>query len=305
MNCYCCFDLGGTTINCSVLQEDGVVLDFLVLPSKNEKEYILHELETYINKSKENYTIEGIAFSTPGIVNSEIGIIQGFSALSSIHNFNFKEHFQELFSFPVSIENDANCALLGELFTGYAKEVNNAVLISVGTGIGGSVMINQKILKGSRNFAGEFGYMILNSEDNQYYSLNELSSVSSLIRNMNKTEYKVKEGKEVFELAEQGNDEAKTVIQNFYKYLSLGIFNAHFSISPDIILISGGVSEREELSDVLQETVYQMMDAAAERFLGQKVRLEWLYPIIKSCKNGNQANVIGALKHLLDEYHLS
>ncbi|OCN05434.1 hypothetical protein A4S06_08780 [Erysipelotrichaceae bacterium MTC7] len=305
MDIVCCFDLGGTTINCAQFDLAGTIQEFETLPSKNDKEYILDTINTYLNQVVQSHKLVGIGLSVPGMVDVERGVVNGFSALQNLHEFNYISYFHELYNVPVVIENDANAALLGEYYNGHAKDKDNAILISVGTGIGGALMESKNLVRGRKNLAGEFGFMLQHQKENTYVSLNELTSLALLVKRINQEDYiTITSAKEAFDLAESGDGDIKKIIDDFYRNLAVGIYNLNFSFDPDVILLSGAISERSNFDQQLQNHVNQLIDESVERFLGKHVDSKWLYPIIKACKNGNKSNVIGMYSKVKTELKL-
>ena len=102
--------------------------------------------------------VDGVAISAPGAVDDKKGIIGGCSAVPYIHDFFIQKELETLFELPVSLENDVNCAALAEVFKGAAKDVDHALFIVIGTGIGGAIIQNRKLHKGRNLFGGEFGF---------------------------------------------------------------------------------------------------------------------------------------------------
>ncbi|GEO52243.1 hypothetical protein LPL03_03390 [Lactiplantibacillus argentoratensis] len=134
-------DIGGTTIKFAVWQDQQLVAKTKVTtPTTLAEFYTL--LTTQVAQMKRDYQIAGVGISSPGAVNKATGIIEGASALPYIHNFRIQPELQRRFELPVSMENDANCAALAELADGAGKQVASLCFLIVGTGVGGSVIVN-------------------------------------------------------------------------------------------------------------------------------------------------------------------
>lgn len=287
---YACFDVGGTSIKAGVLDEMGNILKQDLLPVKDEFTFIMDSIVTYVHSLEEEIT--GVAISAPGSVDSDTGIIHGYSALPSIHGPNWITILEERLKLPVSIANDANCAAMAELFNGSGEGYKDLVLIVCGTGIGGAIIKNEKLHLGSHLFGGEFGYMILESRDGEVKTYSDLASTVSLVRRMEKIDSSREwTGKDVFDEAERGNEDCEKAIDEFYYYMAIGIYNIQHMYDPERILLGGAISVRDDFIDSINKQLHTIKEAA---------KISELTPDIKVCTHGKDANLIGALS-----YHLS
>lgn len=153
-------DIGGTTIKIATWK-DNQLQDKHAIDTPKDLNGFYKALTEEVNKIKKDTKIEGVAISSPGAVNKKTGIIGGSSAIPYIHNFKIVDKLEKRFGLPVSIENDANSAALGELAEGSGKGCDSTAFFVIGTGIGGALIINQKVWHGAHLFGGEFGYMIM------------------------------------------------------------------------------------------------------------------------------------------------
>lgn len=147
-------DVGGTTIKYALFNESNQTLinKGVVDTPKN-----LATFYTVIEKIVKKYDrtkIAGVALSIPGAVNQQTGIIGGISALPYIHNFPIKAALEKRLNLPVSMENDANCAALAEVKSGMAVNMQNVVMLVIGTGVGGAVVINRQLVHGQHLLGG-------------------------------------------------------------------------------------------------------------------------------------------------------
>lgn len=298
MKKYLVFDIGGSSVKHAIITEKG---EFIEKGSyKSER----HNFDIFINKmfevsrkAKEEHNISGVAVSAPGSVDSEEGTIGGSSALPCIHGPNFKKIFKEELGLTLEIENDANSAALGEVWLGGAKDNNDVAFVVCGTGIGGAIIKDRKIHKGTHMHGGEFGYMILESikteEGVEFKTWSDIGSTGGLLRTVAKRKGLSSEeldGKKIFELAEQGDEICKEEINNFYFNVAKGLFNIQYIYDPEKILIGGAISSREDFIDKINEN----MDLLMKTMTHAKVR-----PVIEKCQYGNDANLLGALFHYL------
>lgn len=167
-------DIGGTSIKFATWKNNELIDKHAIKTPKTLDEFY-QVLTTEVNKIKKSTLIRGVAISSPGAVDQKTGIIGGSSALPYIHNFNIVSELEKRFELPVSIENDANSAALGELAAGSGKGCNSMAFFIIGTGIGGALILDQKIWHGANLYGGEFGYMIVDGKQ-----LSELASLFNL-----------------------------------------------------------------------------------------------------------------------------
>lgn len=228
--------------------------------------------------------ITGVAISCPGAVNTAEGVIYGLSAVPYIHRFAFKDELVNLFGVPVTIQNDANCAALAEVRQGNATDVDNALLVILGSGIGGAVVSNKQLQPGKHLFGGEFGLMILNSETGETWS--QLASPVNIARAYSVLSQQPTTGKELFELASTGDIQATAFVERFYRQTSAGLFNLITAFDPERVLIGGAISKRPGLIASLTTGVEQLI--ATNNAMGLTVD-------IQPCRYFNDANLIGAI----------
>ena len=283
------FDFGGTSIKYGIWTNDQIA-ETSSFPTPSSWDELTPQLLSIKNDFAARYELTGAAFSFPGAVDSAGGIIHGISAIDYIHHFPIVEALEKLLELPVSMANDANCAALAELWKGAAKDVDNSLFVVLGTGVGGVVIFDRKIHYGKHFFGGEFGVMELEPGK----SFSEMGTAVNMATrycerlNVPKGTYS---GKEVFELAKSGNQDAMEEVDTFYKYTALGLYNLQVSIDPDRIVIGGGLSANDEVIQRLSSTVTQMLEDK---------NLAYIKPDIVPCVYRNDANLLGAVKQFLD-----
>lgn len=266
MKYYVGIDLGGTNIVAGVVDEDYNIIAKASTKTncpRPEKEIAddmaRMALEAVKNADLTIDQIEWIGVGTPGIANSEKGIIE-YSNNLGFKNTPMVKYIQETIDKPVFIENDANAAAYGEFVAGAAKGAKNAVCITLGTGVGGGIIIDGKIYSGS-NFAGaEIGHTVIEVDGAQCSCgrkgcFEAYSSATGLIRMTKEAiaehpdcimakaaEEKGKvTARTSFDSMRAGDKYAKAVVDKYIKYLAAGITNTINIFQPDILCIGGGV----------------------------------------------------------------
>lgn len=276
-------DIGGSSVKFAVWEKEQLVDKGSFVTPKTWDE-MKQEMVQLKGKMDAKYTIDGVAFSAPGAVNQSKGVIEGASAVPYIHHFPVFFELEELFGCPVSMENDANCAGLAEVWRGAAKGLQNVLFVVIGSGIGGAVIVDGKVRHGKHLFGGEFGYMLL-KEDKTFSDLGTAVNMAKRYSKRMELETELS-GKEVFELAEQGDEIAKEEVETFYHYLAIGIYNLQYSFDPEKIIIGGGVSSKEGLLDELNVHLAKVVESA---------KIAPFIPEVAICEFQNHANLIGAV----------
>lgn len=292
---YACLDIGGTSIKTAVLDEKGNLIKRGNIEVRHNFNELMDSIILFIDGVKSEYDIKGVAISSPGAVDTVTGIVGGASAIPCIHGPNFKEIIRERVNLSVSIENDANCAALAEVFSGSAKGVSDIMFLVCGTGIGGAIIKDGKIHHGKHLHGGEFGYMLMEEENGEYKNFSEVASTMSFVRKVRK-HYNddLIDGVEVFSKAEAGDEFCKSAIDTFYRTLAKGIFNLQYVYDPELILLGGAISEREDFIDRLNESMDTIL---------KKVEIAKVKPMLGTCTHKKDANLVGALAHHFNEYN--
>lgn len=238
------FDIGGTSIK-SMIIENGkeTVLEEIVSRAKEGAIYLKEDIFKRIREILEKEKgIDGIAISTAGMVDYKTGIIS--YANENIKNyigFDWKKEIGNEFGLPCVVENDVKSAALGEANYGAGRDFDSMFCLTVGTGIGGCVIIDNEIYRGASGNAGEIGYLPF--EDS---TIEEKASTSAILR-LAEEKYPEKnftDGKTLFEAFDRGDLEAKELIDVLTTNLSKLLANLMLIISPDAIIIGGGISKQ-------------------------------------------------------------
>ena len=277
------FDVGGSSIKYGVVLSDGTLTEKGKVKTPDSIE-AFYDAVVAIRKACP-VEVEGAGFSFPGAVDFEHGTIGGDSAVRYIHKFPIVKALSERLGMCVSMENDANCAGLGECAWGAGKGFDNVIFIVIGTGIGGAVILGHKIYRGNHFHGGEFGYMIMNPE---MEILSNTGSTRALVERVAKAkgvDAASLDGEKVFAMADAGDGVANREVEVMCEYLAKAIFNLQYAIDPDVVLLGGGVSARPDIVPKVQAHV----DAILE-----KEEMAHIRPIVRACEAGNDANLLGA-----------
>ncbi|TVP90709.1 ROK family protein [Alkalibacterium sp.] len=279
------FDIGGTSVKYGFWDEEEKIKDKGSFKSPGDWKEMKRLLIEVKKQYEETHSLKGVAISAPGAVNQVDRQIEGFSALNYLNYFPIYSELEEAFGLPVSIENDANCAGLAEVWRGAAKHNDNVLFVVIGSGVGGAVIVNRKVHHGHHLHGGEFGFMLMN--DTEVFS--QVGTAVAMARRYAVRKglaYDDIDGKAVFELAEQGDSIAKEEVDSFFKYLTIGLYNLSLAFDPEKIIIGGGVSN---LNGLL-ERIELELDRLKESMTFFPFR-----PIIDTCAFKSDANLIGAV----------
>ena len=297
MRNYMVFDIGGTSIKSSVINEEGKILTKEKLDIADNIDGFFQAIVNLTNSYKEEYNLEGIAISAPGAVDSDTGVIGGLSAIPYIHGPNFKEILLDKTGLNVEIENDANCAALGECWLGSSKETNDSAFIVCGTGIGGAIVKDNKIHKGINMHGGEFGYCIMDfnySGDKVTFSTwSGIGSTVALAKNIadrKGVDPSEIDGIKAFDLANEGDKIAIEEVNKYFMCMAVGIYNIQYNYDPEVIVLGGAICDREDYLDKINE----QLDIIMSSNIGGRIK-----PVIRKCEFGNDSNKLGALYNYL------
>ena len=261
-------DLGGTTVKLAYFDEVGTMLDKWEIPTNTAEDgkYILPDIAAAVLKYMEEKKISrediiGVGIGVPGAVNNK-GIVAGCDNLGWGH-FSVKDALEPLLGMPVVAGNDATVAALGECWKGGGQGYKSIVMVTLGTGVGGGIILDGKPLHGVTGAAGEIGHMVLNRNETavcgcgksgcveQYCSATGIarltklalaeSDVPSSLRDLEKII-----AKDVFDAANSGDKLAQDVLEQVYAYMGEFIANICCVVNPEVVVLGGGVSRAGE-----------------------------------------------------------
>lgn len=234
--------------------------------------------------------VTGIAVSCPGVVNTETGVIYQGGALLFMHEKNLAEMLARECHVPVVLQNDAKSAALAELWLGVAKDVESAAILTLGSGVGGGIIMNGKLQSGFNLMAGEVSFIQTSFDTKKLRGkfFGRTGSAVELIKRIatKKNLADKKDGEQVFEWINQGDEEAQAIFDDYIYGLASQVLNIQYLIDPEIIAIGGGISAQPIVVKRLNKAIEEIK--AANPFHGAR-------PKIVTCHFRNDANLYGAL----------
>ena len=262
-------DVGGTSIKGAFINEKGQILDrFQMKVSKDASaEEEVGKLCDLINEGakKNNFKAEGIGVGIPGILDMDNGIVISSPNLPAWNGFEFAKFMSQRTGLPVKINNDANVAALGEAKFGSGSKYQNSIMITLGTGVGGGIVLDGKLYDGNKHQGAELGHMViaLNGREcgcGRKGCLEAYASATGLIKSTKEAMEKHPESllhevekeldgvdaRNAFMAAKRGDLVAQTVVDEYVMYLGEGLINYCNIFRPEVIILSGGVANEGE-----------------------------------------------------------
>lgn len=285
-------DIGGTTIKADLYDDFGTSLNQFkeietIIDYDLGTNQILNQVCDLIDEYILNHSIDGVGISTAGVVNANTGeIIYAGYTIPGYIGVNFTSEIEKRFGLSTFVENDVNCAALGELWKGQAKDKKNVVMVTIGTGIGGSIIVNGQIVNGFNYTAGEVGYIPVGNSDWQ-----SKASTTALIHLYQKKSLKTNQtGRTFFTDLRSGDKVAKETFEIFVENLTKGLLTISYLLNPEILILGGGIlAKKDILLPEIQSSLAK--NAVDNRFLPKNLVAATL---------GNEAGRIGAVKNFLD-----
>lgn len=276
------FDIGGTLCKWSVFKNDKEIENGSFYTAGKNKEQVLDDVAKIVKKYADDDTKIGI--SSPTAVNIETGYAYGISGIENYGNFNLYEELGKRINFkwPIRATNDANAALMGTLSFEEQKP-KNAVLITLGTGIGGALYINGTLVTGKNGFGGEFGY---GNMFDQKLNISRNISTHALVTRVNSELKENYDGKDIIAIYELKEDPEITIfVDEWLNKLARFCSFLVYSVNPDILYLGGGISA----SDTVIEAVIKRMTKEFKNY-----GVKEIMPIVKKAKDAGKAGIYGA-----------
>ncbi len=288
-------DLGGTNVAAGVVNEENRIVGRASVPTNLPRpaEAIADSIAEAARLAMTDAGIEldvvsSVGVGTPGAVSAD-GIVENDANLGFI-NTPLRAMLEERIGKPVRVGNDANCAALGEQVAGSGIGTNSFIAITLGTGVGGGIIIDGKLLTGINGAAGEIGHMVIDREGipckcGRIGCFEQYASATALIRNAKEKGLPISSAKDVFTLSSTGNLIAAELIDDYIEYLSVGIVNLINIFQPDMISLGGGIAAQgERLLAPLRKKVEE------KRYTKYSEK----QTLLRCATLGNDAGIIGA-----------
>lgn len=287
MKQYLTMDIGGTFIKYSEMDRDFREENPKSIPTKKNPEEFIEQLYQIIDETRSS--ISGIAISMGGFIHPITGENNDFSVGENFKKYNLKNTLSKYSKLCVSVENDSNCAALAELHLGAGRDCRDIVMITLGTGIGGAIILDRQLVRGRNYKAGEFGFSFISREKKgKRYIHSSATATSVLVKKVSEALGQEVDGMYIFE--HLTHPMIRKIYEEWLEDLAMVVGNTAVSLDPEKVLIGGGISSQKVFLKDLRERVYQIYQPLEE------------YTKIEPCSLGNNAGKIGALLEYLNRY---
>ena len=306
-------DLGGTTVKLAYFDKTGTMLDKWEIPTvtENSGKQILPDIAAAVRGYLTAHAIPdsdilGLGIGVPGPVDRQ-GVVNKCINLGW-GVFNIAQELSGLTGFPVVAGNDANVAAMGEFWKGGGKGCRNMVMATLGTGVGGGIVIENNLLFGAHGSGAEIGHMVLNPQETipcncgKCGCVEQYCSATGIVRMAKKhlaatdapsvlRSVKNLTCKDIFDAGKDGDKEALTILDQVYNYMGEFLGNVCSTVNPEVVVIGGGVSKAGDV--LIQGVVPYFKKYAFHAAAGARFALASL---------GNDAGAYGAFKLALDAF---
>ena len=284
-------DIGGTAVKYGLLSEEGTLLSAGEFPTEAEKgvENLFDNICKVIDKYMSSDLL-GIAVSGTGQIDGSIGkVIGGNPIIPGWIGTNLVERLEIKYGLRAVLENDVNCAALGEKWLGAGRDAHNFICLTIGTGIGGGIVLNDDIFRGDTCVAGEFGHIQIVKDGIECMCgkkgcYERYASATALVRMVKEATGRDLNGKEIFELEKSGDKEIKAIIDRWIDYFTDGLSTIIYIFNPSLVVVGGGVTKQ---GDYLLKRI--------EKSLAGKIGENYRRNLkIRFAELGNNAGMLGA-----------
>ena len=305
-------DLGGTTVKIAWFEETGTMLDKWEIPTVTENggKQILPDIATSLlthlnEKNIPKKDVLGIGIGVPGPVRPDGTVNKCINLGWGV--FNIEEELEALTGFPVKAGNDATVAALGECWKGGGAGFENMVFATLGTGVGGGIVVGGKVIHGIHGAGGEIGHLVLNPRETEFCNcgkrgcVEQYCSATGIVRLAKKHLEETKRPsslselpeitcKDVFDAAKNGDAAAKEILEQVYDYMGQFLANVCNVVDPEAVVLGGGVSKAGQ----------PLLEGTENAF--KKYVFHAVSPVKFSLAPlGNDAGAYGAFKLILDK----
>lgn len=310
-------DLGGTNLKAGIVDKSGKIHHRLSIKTNNhaDPQTILNQIFELIDKIWAGFkpapaNIIGVGLGSPGLVDKKGETILFSPNLPLWRNIPIKRMITGKYGVPCVLENDANAAAWGEKWVGAGKDAESLVMITLGTGIGGGIVINNKLWRGVNNVAAEIGHMVIKLDGpkcscGNYGCIEAYASATALVRRFkeslqNGASSSLKDCKEITakainDAAFEGDGASLNIIRETGQYLGIALVNIMHVLNPEVIVLTGGMIGS---GDLLMNPIKQIIKEKAFEASAKETKIVF-------SELGNDAGIIGAAGCLLKELETS
>ena len=290
MKKYISIDIGGTAIKYGIICENAEIILKETLRTEAWKggsailKKVIGIVEHLIEQTKGK--ISGICISTAGMVDTKSGsIFYSAPLIPDYAGMEFKKTLEDKFHIPCEVENDVNCAGLAEYSSGAAKGCRVVLMLTIGTGIGGCIVLDGKVFHGFSNSACEVGYMHMDGSD--FQTLGAASILSKKVAAWKNEPEEQWDGYRIFEAAKAGDELCCRAIDEMVDVLGKGIANICYVLNPEVVVLGGGIMAQEEY---LAKKIRGAVDKYLVASIASRTRIAF-------AQHRNDAGMLGAFYH--------
>ena len=330
-------DLGGTNLRIAAVDENGRLMEKVTFGTKTiiGRDQVLNDMCNAIRqttaKYQQNGALLGVGIGLPGIIDMQTGMMRESPNLPGWADYNVRAEIEKRMATPVILENDANCAALGEKWLGAGRHVGDMLMLTLGTGVGGGIIIAGKIHHGMTGMAGEFGHMTVEPDGNpcgcgNRGCLEQYSSATAVVRMAREAiaagvapglakaansdvEFSAKE---IYNLSIQGDEAARKIFRRAGRALGIALATLINGLNLEMYVIGGGVSSAWEafapsvFEELRQRSMVYAATAPVDPLVdssGASAKVEptgGFYTIVTRALLGSDAGLYGAARLPID-----
>lgn len=296
-------DLGGTNLRMAAVGRDGQIFSHAKTETENANgpESLVGALSALADECRsaltEDQRVIGIGAGVPANITPE-GVLQNLPNLPALEGMNLKAELTAKFDLPVVLENDATAAAIGENWLGASKEVHDSIMVTLGTGVGGGILICDQPLRGIDGTAGKIGHICVEPDGHpcgcgSNGCIEQYASATAIVRLANEMGMDLTTSFEVFEAEQSGDERAIEVFKRMGRYLGIALGGLVNALNPEMIVIGGGASAAWDafIGPLTTEIHYRAFNEPADRV-----------KIVKGIL-GDNAGILGAAKSVFGARH--
>ena len=288
MKKYLGIDVGGMEVKYLISDDSGNVETSGSLETSYDIDQFCKDI---IGLYDEFNFVDGVGISIPGFIHFDKQYIEFGGALTFLNDTFLVEKLSEYINVPIVIDNDSNCAALCEKWIGNAQNLSNFFCITIGTGIGAGIFINDHIFRGAHYRAGEMGFTIVNNHERKKAidetMLSNVAAVRPLVNRISNELNLTLNGKDIMNIKNENSD-VKKIYDEWIFTLATGLYNHIYSLDPECVLIGGGISANKQFMSDLSDALIDVHPETLDRTK------------IIECKYLNNAGALGAIYLLKD-----